>query len=568
MERLEKFGEKLRKFLGREELREIGGRAVKFKNKEEEQRFFEEAREEEERLIEEEEKRKREREEEERKKRLEAEEKRRSEKDLVEGMDRYRADVMGAILEDGELRYGKVDGRFQRQRIQEASERAFNETLTPMEEIEAYAASGDERVSEREIEVEGKEVKVYDLKGLPIRFLTHAIDFKGYGDENRIGSKMAGELQKKPELWDRKKSEMKINGSDGDSDCISLTYIDTETNLGNLKTGKYFTYRYGFDHVLPDSILQVKAGDGATTRTIGEARDSFLGRYDTYMPEELARRSGESIYNEVQIRRFDEAGNPRRPDYIVTVGGRGMEVMKKHAAYFGIPIINIEMAAYERQEAERLTGEVEVMLKRRDKGEEASYDEVRDLWERIQNSGAISGEKQTNAVGYGNELRVYSALGGRGEEIEEFLRYEIERRVAEAKKVLAEDTERIREAREKGTPIWRVKKRVQSAQRFERGVGYTNDAPNKIDFKFMTEGGRVVRTVAYDGEEFDGGRGYETYGGQRVVSESREYREILPLIDKLFDELIEANDDGYFTIEEKRRREAVKARETGRGELG
>ena len=53
MERLEKFGEKLRKFLGREELREIGGRAVKFKNKEEEQRFFEEAREEEDRLIEE-----------------------------------------------------------------------------------------------------------------------------------------------------------------------------------------------------------------------------------------------------------------------------------------------------------------------------------------------------------------------------------------------------------------------------------------------------------------------------------------------------------------------------------
>ncbi len=551
MERLEKFGEKLKRFLGREELRGIGERAVRFKNKEEERRFFREAEEEEERLVKEEEKRKREREEEERKKRLEAKEREELERDFLRGMDEYRLGKFGVAEEsDGKLR--KVgDGVIHRERVQEVSERAFNEALTPMEEIEAYAASGDERVSEREVEVEGEKVKVYDLKGLPIRFLAHAIDFKGNGEEtNRIGGVMAGRLQRDPSLWMRKKGEVEPNPQDGDSDCISLSYIDSEVNMLRLSSGgRYFNLKYGFDHVLPDSILQVRAYDGATVRNIGEAK-TFLRSSDVYMPEELAERT--DLYNEVQIRRFDEEGKPRKPDFMVVNDGRGMETILKHAAYFKVPVINIETRAYAREEVRRFLGEIEEIQRG-----EASYEQIRKLYERIEASTAVSGEKKTNGLGYGAEVRVSTSLGGEAnEKIKEFLEYEKERRTEEVRKKLAEGAKKLREGAREGKGAFSIETDIMGVQRFTGGVDYAEENPDKVMIEFRLGDGLVRKTEFYDGD----GRGYETYGGMKVEGTSRYYKRVLPEVEEYLDALIEADGGrrgSYWAELEMKRREGV-----------
>ena len=565
-ERARKLGEKImglldlenrQKGIARERrlaMRDIAGAG--FKKDADERRFFEEARDEEDRLIEEEMERQRQRRIEEEKRRMKAEERRRLERDLIEGMDKYRRDVYGITFEnesgavmrgeEGRFRYGKVDGRFQKQRIQEASERAFNETLTPLEEIEAYAESGDERISAREVKTEnGKKVKVYDLKGFPMRFLTTAIDYKKDNPLDRIGWEMSEALQKNPALWDRKRDEI----TNGDSDCISLSYIDTDINLFRLgNTGeRNFRMRYGFDHVLPDSILSITHIDGGTMRNFGKARDSFLSRSDAYIPEELARRS-KSEYNEVQIRRFDEVGRPRRPDYIVVYDEKEMKTMLRHAEYFGIPILNINVREYEKQEINGIVSEVKGIMER---GEEASYEEIREVWQRIQSSTAVRGVKNNSD---NLETMVSTMDASANEEIKEFLDYELRKRVERFQDELEKSAESLKRAHIEGKPVRENKGKIVSVQRLTRGVNASESSPDKLIVNMKLDTGRNVEMTVSDGGRFDGGAGYERGDGQKCFSSSEVYRAILPGAEKYLDVLIEAEPDDYFAKKEIERR--------------
>ena len=512
------------------------------------QRFLETASEIEDELIEAEEKRKKEREERERAEQKRAEERASLERDFINKMDQYRTEKFGTSKNEEGI-FHPFDGEYQRQRIQETSERAFNETLTPLEDIEAYAESGDERISTREVEYDGRTIKVYDLKGFPIKLLTHAIDFKGYGDGHGIGSVMAGRLQKDPSLWMRPRSENNINEYDGDSDCISTSYVDSDINMfrgGNIG-GKNFTLKYGFDHVLPDSILQIRSHDGATTRNIGGANGSFLERSNHFLPDDLAESSTE-YYNEVQIRRFDEAGKPRKPDYIVLNDGKGMETMLKHAAYFDIPIINIESAEYAKNEIKKIADEAERIMEDKD----AKYQDIAKVWQKIQSSTAIRGNKSTRSIGYGEKVSIYTSGGELvNKKLESFLQFELSKRIEEIVTKLKATTEKMRKANEEGTPIWQANRGVV-IERYSHGTSYADykPEPEKIEVKIRG----IPDTTLYDGEEFARSKGYKTYDGNTIISSSESYNAVLPAVEEYLNTLIELDPYNYWATEEVERR--------------
>lgn len=516
---------------------------------ENDQHFFKTASEIEDELIEAEEKRKREREEREYAERRKAEKRASLERDFLNEMDQYRTRKYGTSKNEESI-FHPFDGEYQRQRVQEVSERAFNKALTPLEDIEAYAESGDERISKREVDYEGQTITIYDLKGFPIRFLAHAIDFKGYGDEERIGSEMAGRLQKDPSLWMRPRNENNINSYDGDSDCISTSYIDSDINMfrGGNTGGKYFTLKYGFDHVLPDSILQIKNSDGATTRNIGGVNGSFLNRTDHFLPDDLAESSDIS-YNEVQIRRFDETGKPRKPDYIILNDGKGMETMLKHAAYFDIPIINLKTAEYQKSEIDSILSDVEKVME----DENAKYEEISKVWRRVQSSTAIQGDKNTSSTGYGRKLSVYTGIGvPEDEKIKEFLDFELKKRTEEITTRLKTAVEKLRRASEDGTPLWQANGGI-IVQRYSHGASYVDYMPEKIEVKI----GDIPDTVFYDGDSFDGGKGYKTYGGDTIISSSERYSAVLPAVEEYLNTLVELDPSDYWAKKEINRRNAL-----------
>ena len=54
--------------------------------------------------------------------------------------------------------------------------------------------------------------------------------------------------------------------------------------------------------------------------------------------EDLVKNS--AIYNELVVNRYDRDGKVLKPDYIISYG-RPSDPHKKHAAFFGVPIVVI-----------------------------------------------------------------------------------------------------------------------------------------------------------------------------------------------------------------------------------
>jgi hypothetical protein len=126
-------------------------------------------------------------------------------------------------------------------------------------------------------------------------------------------------------------------------DTISCSYYtSSERNIDNYIPGELV---YGFENVGADSVIQAYNGDGMTGNMIGqrETRLSDAGA--------LQRLTELTVhYNEVVLRRYDENGNPKLPNYIVVRNGKISDVSIRHAKYFNIPIVNIDRSAYRETE--------------------------------------------------------------------------------------------------------------------------------------------------------------------------------------------------------------------------
>ncbi len=497
------------------------------------------------------------------------------EKDFVEAMDKYRSEKYGKTeVIDGQL-VNTEEGAMQRGRVQEISERAFNRSLTSLEDIEAYVESGDKRVSVREVEFEGKKVKIYDLEGLPFKGLLHAIDFRGYGgaeDSQMVGSEMAKQLQDNPVLWARKKEGIRVNSQDGDSDCISTTFFDTNSNMFGLggTGGRYFAMKYGFSHVDPDSIIQISKIDGVTARDVGD-NSTRVSASDYYMPEELAEKSTSvKNYNEVQIRRYDENGNPKLPDYMLVndegrklVRDRGIDVMPvmlRHAAYFNVPIINIKTPEYAKQRISVVENEIDALYAQ---GENVSYDKVREVQQEIMGLSIIGGNKDVRMIGYSPAINV-SISGASGEEskkkIDGFLEYEKKMRTEYIKNQLADAITKLEEGKEQGLRwSYEVGKGIDTVKRYdERGEGGRREGA-RFEIVYSLGNGKNEKAVFVDGDRYGDLLKNQTENGSKMEAESEEYNELLPLVNQYLDTMIRLYSDEFEATEEMRRRERAGA---------
>jgi len=277
------------------------------------------------------------------------------EAELLKGMDSYRKEQNGFLR--GE-------------RAQELSEREFNERLSTLEELEA--ASGQDGVSKRFVEYNGQRIPVYDLTGYPYRFLQHVASYKltPNADKSTPGFVTAQRLMEDPSLWMRKESEI-ANDSNTDAgqyaNTLATTYIDTEINT---KSGAVDTQgvTYGLLSVRPDSIIALGPGDLGSSSKAGKNRPTDENSFE-FSPDNLAKNSIKR-YNEVLLRRYNEDGEPPAPDFLVVHNNDITEYTKRHAAYFNVPIINIEDQPYLDKQNEKIVAQIESL------NNESSYDEI------------------------------------------------------------------------------------------------------------------------------------------------------------------------------------------------
>lgn len=284
------------------------------------------------------------------KRRLEAEawenDRENRERDLAEGMEMWRNE-----------KHEKVG----RERAQEILERKLDERLTKVEGIREQAEAGNPEVGRRTLDYMGKEVEVFDLKGLPFAMLSHAVDYRLSGKDYVDRDKMAKIVVEHPEVWARNRESIK-EATDGteklNAETLSTSYTNSESNIDNRMgptsaDGELVLLCYGFDHVGGNSVLKVSVGDAMTPEKLD---DTEINEDSLNFLEEAEGSGRSGSYNEVALRRYLENGEARKPDYIIAENGKITDAMLKHAAYFGVPILNIERPYYSEKFAERVEG--------------------------------------------------------------------------------------------------------------------------------------------------------------------------------------------------------------------
>lgn len=417
--------------------------------------------------------------------------------------------------------------QYQGERIQEISEKLFNDSLTKVELIDAMAEAGDAEVGKRTIENEGKMTTVYDMKGKPLSFMQHRIDFKGRGEadnSHRKSSTTAKMLQDNPALWSEKKALGEdYGGADGDAkgNTISMSYINTDKNFRAINQNGYM---YGFDHIRPDTIIQISKGDAASSNNLGDGK-TLLSKYSIYTPEELEKQGITSIYNEVQVRRFDWDGNPQLPDYMIVKDGKIPEVTLRHAAYFDIPIVNIETKYYREKEENRLLDAIDTV------SFDSDYSRVKEVLDTINSSFMSRGSVEANVVGLWEgvdpPIREAPSRGFGGAELEkklkEFAELELVKREQYIKTWLTEKTDGINSATERGE-FYHVKPEDFQGVRMEEYDGIKTGGETMHTLRI--EVGGVPITTVHDGANPSPEAPYPHSPG----ANSNMYNELLPYV--------------------------------------
>lgn len=261
-------------------------------------------------------------------------------------------------------RYDKQK-RYENERKQEFLERDLNEKLVTVDELDEQVEANNPEVTKRYMEYEEGQVPIYDLKGLPFAMLSHSIEYRkaNYHDEHHMGVQTSKQLVANPEMWRQRDDEFEMVKSGGQArgDVISASYINSEHNLNTrcYKTGHEPDICYGFEQVEGDAILAIGMSDMGSTNGFGKMRGVTNNLFDWNVLE--AMPTAWNGYNEVVLRRYDETGKPRLPDYIIAQNGEITEGMLRHASAFNVPVVNIEEKFYNekfRVRAEEILADV------------------------------------------------------------------------------------------------------------------------------------------------------------------------------------------------------------------
>ena len=437
-----------------------------------------------------------------------------------------------ALAEKIEEERGISNRRYQTERIQELAERDLNQRLTRVSDIEELAEAGDPEVEKRSLEYEGEEIPVYDLKGVHFTILSHAIDYRAnHFDKNGeyMGARTAKRLVEDPELWKRNRDdvEMERNGGDAQGSVISVSYINSDTNLNtrvydNRNDGVPNTC-YGFDHVGGDTVLMTYIGDAGSGNQVEGVDDSAL-KGDVWGKMELL---SQGTHNEVVMRRYDETGRPIMPSCIIAQNNKISEDMLRHAKAFNIPILNIDEKSYNKkfeQKAREILDGVQ------------EGDDYEKIVRALHQIGSISSYRHVvpfaieKSLDDKTELRRSRAGGetypyGVEHEIVELANIELQKRVPFLEETLRHEIQEIRAATEH-EEYYDAKKNVEGCTyfdvtEFDREQWVPGDNGEDVKCTFCLEGDKF--DVAIEIHEKDGHDG-EIY--HRIAPLVHEYLEV------------------------------------------
>lgn len=267
-----------------------------------------------------------------------------------------RAKEEAELLRASELLRGRKHDAIVARAKQEQAERDFNAELTTIEDLDDAILAEEDGISKTFTEYDGKKIPVYNLTGYNIKFIQHMLAYKLFSGRDNYNSSIARSVIADPSIWASRMADLPKPEKAGDSYgfIVSGSYMNTETNYaesGIVKNTRSDALFYGFSSLRPNSLV-VSATHDVETPNAANISDSFsLGLFRS--PQYLDSHSDDA-YNEVAFRRYDDQGEPIKPDFILAHSGFISEEQKRHAAFFDIPIVNIDSKIYrdrKRQES-------------------------------------------------------------------------------------------------------------------------------------------------------------------------------------------------------------------------
>ena len=395
--------------------------------------------------------------------------------------------------------------KFQIQRAQELTERDFNSRLLKVDDLDEQILAGNSEVDKRSIEFEGAEIPVYDLKGVPYALFTTVVDYKNKKD-TATRHDTAMKVLEDPSFWTQTFEQAFGENRMADPDsleekvkdmsttiCGSYNNSETRSRRKFVKDGKL---RYGFDHLASDSLIT------------GGTKDQQSGRMDGLKPSkiknsslvwELEQGEYDGEYDEVVIRRYSETGQPKLPDYIVTYDGQISEETKRHAAYFKIPILNIENAYYSEREEKKARRLLDSIFTESDYSiVDTNIASIKNNYPYTKSAGYYHDK---NSIGRKSDNK--SSLPDR-EEYFDASQSEFAKRLAFIQETLQKATENIKEMTQNGEKAPDVPPGFDkfdiSIRKKEDGVRRPTDC-DSVAIDFQLDGSqRKVITNLYDGE--------------------------------------------------------------------
>ncbi len=236
----------------------------------------------------------------------------------------------------------------EKERIQEIIERDFNSVLTTEEWLEELVEEGDEKIEKHSVSYEGEEITVFDLNGLPFYMLVHDLNFRF--EPKHPNHWLSQKNIQEPSHWSKSieeaKQSSKWGSSDGEGNTLSTSFLSPMTAEHVLKRENSLVY--GFSHVDAGTIKAIFDYDGATGNMKNEISLNPI-QIDA-VKDRVKNDQKKDVYDEIQLGRYSEAGEPKKPDYIVVKDGKITDITLKHAAFWHIPIININTKEYDKEE--------------------------------------------------------------------------------------------------------------------------------------------------------------------------------------------------------------------------
>ena len=291
-----------------------------------------------------------------------------------------------------ELADRKRIDKFKENAAQELIERELNSELTKVDDLFNAVRAHEEGIKGTRATLnfdngEQGNVTLFVLEGYPLKILQSSISIYNTNDlanNDEYGQthQTVDQLIEDPSFWMKKQNEVEGLGK-STSAVLSASYFDTNIGITDM-TG--YGCCYAFDHVRPRSVVQVHKGDN-NTLSKSEIQQPELTPHEPdgdpygtpYLTkninqkekppvslEELANMETPFVhdYNELVINRYDEQGNPVKPDYILVRGDVNSNygvtnISARHAIFHNIPLVCISPNYYKNIKATEYEEDIE-----------------------------------------------------------------------------------------------------------------------------------------------------------------------------------------------------------------